>query len=99
MRAHAGAGGYYDPLDAQRIFDGFSEQELGITPLFFDNAFYCRRCGATGTARTCPHDGADRLVLSGAQVREMLQTGIAPPPELTRPEVARVLLDAIGEGH
>jgi ATP sulfurylase len=31
-------------------------------------------------------------------VREMLAAGQAPPPELTRPEVARILIDAMKKG-
>ena len=55
-RDHAGVGRFYDPLDAHRIFDEFEEKELGITPLFFDHAFFCRRCGCMSTPKTCPHN-------------------------------------------
>ena len=51
-------------------------------------------CGTMATAKTCPHDEADRVALSGTRVREMLAQGQAPPEEFTRPEVARILLRA-----
>ncbi|MCL5986514.1 MAG: sulfate adenylyltransferase [Actinobacteria bacterium] len=92
-RDHAGVGNYYGPYDAQQIFSEFAEDELGITPLFFDNAFYCRRCGNYATFKTCPHPSEERLDLSGTQIRELLAAGELPPPEFTRPEVAKILIE------
>jgi sulfate adenylyltransferase len=90
-RDHAGVGGFYDPYDAHRIFDRFDPQKLGITPVFFGEVFYCRRCDAMATDRSCPHPAEVRVNPSGTWVRHLLRSGQLPPPQVMRPEVAEVL--------
>ncbi len=93
-RDHAGVGSYYDTYAAHRIFDEYAPGELGIEILRFEHTFYCSVCGGMASTRTCPHPKEMHKTLSGTAVRKLLEEGADLPPEFTRPEVARVLLDA-----
>ena len=97
-RDHAGVGSYYGPYDAQHIFDRFSPEEVGVTPLRFEPTFYCLPCDALASPRTCPHDRASRLELSGTKVREILRAGGRLPRQFTRPEIAEILREHYSAG-
>ena len=90
-RDHAGVGTYYGPFDAHRVFDEIPAGSLAIEPMRMDVTFWCYSCGGMASGKTCPHPDADRLQVSGTQLRKWLSEGSAVPVEFSRPEVLEVL--------
>ncbi|MCR9104667.1 MAG: sulfate adenylyltransferase [Gammaproteobacteria bacterium] len=94
-RDHAGVGDYYGGFDAQTIFDEeVPEDALELEIFSADHTAYSKKLNKVVMMRDVPdHTPDDFVLLSGTAVREMLGKGIAPPPEFSRPEVARILSD------
>ena len=94
-RDHAGVGDYYGGFDAQTIFDErVPEGALEIDIYRADHTAYSKKLDRVVMMKDAPdHSKDDFILLSGTAVREMLGQGIAPPPEFSRPEVAKILMD------
>ena len=94
-RDHAGVGDYYGAFDAQTIFDDeVPAGALEIEIFNADHTAYSKKLNKVVMMRDVPdHTKDDFILLSGTRVREMLGNGEAPPPEFSRPEVAKILMD------
>jgi len=94
-RDHAGVGDYYGGFDAQTIFDEeVPDDALELEVFKADHTAYSKKLNKVVMMRDVPdHTKDDFVLLSGTAVREMLGKGIAPPPEFSRPEVAKILSD------
>jgi sulfate adenylyltransferase len=90
-RDHAGVGSYYGPFDAHHIFDEIPQDALETKPMKIDWTFWCYACGGMASARTCPHEPASRLLVSGTKLRKWLSEGDDVPAEFSRPEVLQIL--------
>jgi sulfate adenylyltransferase len=94
-RDHAGVGDYYGGFDAQTIFDeSVPSDALQLDIYKADHTAYSKKLNKVVMMKDAPdHSKEDFVLLSGTKVREMLGQGIAPPPEFSRPEVAKILSD------
>ena len=94
-RDHAGVGDYYGAFDAQTIFEErVPEGSLEIEIFNADHTAYSKILNKVVMMRDVPdHKFEDFVILSGTKVRELLGNGVAPPPEFSRPEVAKILMD------
>jgi len=95
-RDHAGVGDFYGMFEAQTIFDKIPTSDdpgknLLCKPLKIDWTFYCFKCDGMASLRTCPHDKADRVLLSGTMLRKLLSEGGQLPDHFGRDEVVAIL--------
>ena len=91
-RDHAGVGNYYGRYEAQDLLSYYAE-EIGMTPLKFENVFYCRECEDMATSAMCSHSSDSHLHLSGTKIRDMVRQGVRPPLEFSRREVVDILTE------
>ena len=101
-RDHAGVNKpdgkpYYSSYEAQEFISRFSREELGIEIFKFENTFFDRRTGGMVSEKTKPAR-AEPVSVSGTRMRELLKAGEIPPEEVTRPEVAKILIEATRGG-
>ena len=93
-RDHAGVGDYYEPFDAQDIFDkDVVRDSLKIEIFKADHTAYSKKLNKVVMMRDAEdHSKDDFVLLSGTKVREMLAAGQDLPPEFARKEVAQILM-------
>jgi sulfate adenylyltransferase len=95
-RDHAGVGDYYGPFDAHHIFDEIPADALETEPMKIDWTFWCNKCDGMASMKTCPHDAADRILLSGTKLRKALSEGEEVSDKFSRPEVLEILREYYG---
>ena len=97
-RDHTGVKQFYDPYVSHNIFDKFPD--IGIKIIKFGKVFYSDRLKQYIHEKDCPgHDEADRLHISGTEVRKILAKKEMPPEWYMRPEIASTIISSIDNGE
>ena len=93
-RDHAGVGDYYEPFEAQEIFNcDIVKKSLKIQIFAADHTAFSKKLNKVVMMRDVEdHTKDDFVLLSGTKVREMLSEGIDLPEEFARKEVADILM-------
>jgi pyruvate kinase len=97
-RDHTGVGDYYHPKASHNIFRRFPD--LGIKAVCFDKVFYSEIEDKHIHAPDAPgHIEEDKLHVSGTQARKMFESGETPPVWFMRPEISKIIVDAVVNGE
>jgi ATP sulfurylase len=99
-RDHTGVGDYYDAYASHRIFDQFPD--LGIIPIRFHEVYYSAKLERYVHAiegENAQATADDKLQISGTQARQMFEQGKIPPAWFMRPEIAKIILEAVKNGE
>ncbi|MCK5212049.1 sulfate adenylyltransferase [Candidatus Parcubacteria bacterium] len=91
-RDHAGVGNFYAPQAAQEIFNDFSEAELGIKILPFNEVVYNKKDKSHGFIDE--YNENDTIRFSGTKLRDYIKMKVKPPEYLIRQEVYNFLINA-----
>jgi pyruvate kinase len=99
-RDHTGVGDFYHPHASHKIFDQFTEEELGIIPIKFDKVFYSSiEEEHIHEPEFMDHPENQKLHISGTEAREMLKAGKQPPEWFMRPEISEIIINMIKKGE
>lgn len=96
-RDHTGVGSFYEPDAAHKIFDQFDD--LGIIPVKCEEVDYSRKSRSYVFSSEAGRDGDERRRLSGSEARKMFENGKRPPEWYMRPEISKMIRDAIRRGE
>lgn len=95
-RDHTGVGNYYPREASQKLFEKL-EEGLGIIPIMFETAYFCKACNKVTVG--CSHAQDQRLGLSGTQLRKLLLNGQEVPQYLVRKAVFQGLKEFQDSGE
>lgn len=91
-RDHAGVKGFYDPFEAQNIFDNFEKKEIGVNILKYPEVVYCKGKQKHVFINECP--AKERVSFSGTELRKKIKNKKQPPEYIIRPEIYNFLANS-----
>jgi sulfate adenylyltransferase len=91
-RDHAGVGGYYQPFEAQEIFDQFEPDEIGIEILKYPEVVFDKYSQRHCFIHEC--EEKHRTNFSGSLLRKHIEEKTTPPHHMIRPEIYQFLTGA-----
>ncbi len=98
-RDHTGVGNFYGPTESHKIFDSFTEDELGVKIIKFGTVFYSDLENKyIHEPEFIYHPEENKMNISGTEMREMLKRGISPPEWFMRPEISNIIIERIKTG-
>jgi pyruvate kinase len=99
-RDHTGVSAFYPPTASHEIFDRFPAKDIGITPIHFGHVFYSEKLGThVHEHEDTAHSVDEKFHLSGTEARKFFLAGKTPPEWFIRPEISKIILDALNKGE
>jgi len=99
-RDHTGVGNYYHQYASQKIFDKFSD--LGIKIVKFNEIYFSKKLNSYvhENEDNSQYKDSDKLsLISGSRAREIFLNGDSPPEWFMRPEISKIVQNAIISGE
>jgi ATP sulfurylase len=86
-RDHTGVGSFYKKDAVKKLFNNIGD--IGIVPIFFDEVYYCKKCGKY--VEHCAHGSKDACRISGSEVRDKIINGEKIPDWLMRNSIYSII--------
>lgn len=92
-RDHAGVGDLYGQSECKEYLNSLGN--VGITPMFVDEVFFCSKCDQLSTERTCPHSEEYRTKFSGTMIRDMVKDAKTPDKNVMRGDIYQIIRENV----
>ncbi|PSM51488.1 sulfate adenylyltransferase [Campylobacter blaseri] len=88
---HSAIGMFFNKNQAHSITDKIGKN-FDLEILVMPEYVYCHECKTIVSTKTCPHGQHRHMKYHSSTLRELLYSGILPPPILMRKEISAIIL-------